>query len=96
MKHGVLTGCLPRHEARFKYTYYSVRFFSGKIKIIVKSEGYEDRKKGRKLYGRCRARIIVNKKDYSPHRRGLNFVVINQFTGEMRTLLAEWKRKCED
>ena len=34
------------------------------------------------MYGRSRAYIKVNGRDYSPHRRGFNVVVVNYKTGE--------------
>ena len=43
----------------------------------VESQGYVDRKRGRTLYGRSRAIIKVNGRDYSPHRRGFCVVVLS-------------------
>ena len=56
--------------------------FTGRIYLSVKSQGFVDKKRGRTLYGRSRAYIRVNGKDYSRHRRGFNVVVINYKSGE--------------
>ena len=48
----------------------------------VESQGYVDKKRGRTLYGRSRAYIRVNGRDYSLHRRGFNVVVISRRTGK--------------
>ena len=48
----------------------------------VESQGFVDKKRGRTLYGRSRAYIRVNGRDYSLHRRGFDVVVINRRTGK--------------
>ena len=56
-------------------------FFSGTMSVTVRSEGYEDRRYGRMLGGRCKAYIKVNGRDYSRKRRGFDIVVVNRITG---------------
>ena len=56
---------------------------SGFVYVVARSEGFEDRKKGRMLAGRARAYIKVNGKEKSLGRRGFNVVVIERKTGEM-------------
>lgn len=48
----------------------------------MESQGFVDKKRGRTLYGRSRAYIRVNGRDYSLHRRGFDVVVLNGRTGE--------------
>ena len=48
----------------------------------VESQGFVDKKRGRTLYGRSRAIIKVNRRDYSLHRRGINVVVLDGRTGK--------------
>ena len=48
----------------------------------VESQGFVDKKRGRTLYGRSRAIITVNGRDYSTHRRGFNVVVLNGRSGK--------------
>lgn len=50
--------------------------------MSVESQGYVDKKGGRTLYGRSRAYIRVNGRDYSLHRRGFNVVVFDGRTGK--------------
>ena len=57
-------------------------YFIGRLSFSVESQGFVDKKRGRTLYGRSRAYIKVNGRDYSPHRRGFNVVVVNYKTGE--------------
>lgn len=67
-------------------TVYTTNFMiclsSGFVYVTVRSEGFEDRKKGRMLAGRARAYIKVNGKERSLRRRGFNVVVINGKTGQ--------------
>ena len=56
--------------------------FTGYVRVRVESQGYVDKKSGRTLYGRSRAYIRVNGRDYSLHRRGFNLVVLNGRTGK--------------
>ena len=56
--------------------------FAGYLRIKVESQGFIDKKFGRTLYGRSRAYIRVNGRDYSLHRRGFNVIVINRRTGK--------------
>ena len=55
------------------------------IYITVNSQGFDDRKFGRKggpiLGPACRAIIKVNGKDFSRHKRGVNVVSVNPKTG---------------
>lgn len=62
-------------------------FFSGTMSVTVRSEGYEDRRYGRMLGGRCKAYIKVNGREYSPKRRGFNVVTVNLRTGTTTPLL---------
>ncbi|PFX31519.1 hypothetical protein AWC38_SpisGene3581 [Stylophora pistillata] len=55
----------------------------GRIYLSVESQGFVDKKRGRTLYGRSRAYIRVNGKDYSRHRRGFNVVVLNYKSGRI-------------
>ena len=48
----------------------------------LESQGFVDKKRGRTLLGRSRAYIRVNGRDYSPHRRGFNVVLVNRRTGK--------------
>ena len=57
-------------------------WFSGYLRLSVESQGFVDKKHGRTLYGRSRAYIRVNGRDYSLHRRGFNIIVINRWTGK--------------
>ncbi|CAH3104487.1 unnamed protein product [Pocillopora meandrina] len=55
----------------------------GRLSFSVESQGFVDKKRGRTLYGRSRAYIRVNGRDYSLHRRGFNVVVVNYKTGRI-------------
>ena len=56
--------------------------FLGYVRVSVEGQGFVDKKRGRTLYGRSRAIIKVNGRDYSPHRRGFDVVVLNRRTGK--------------
>ena len=51
--------------------------------LTVRSEGFEDRKNRKMLAGRARAYIKVNRREYSPRRRGFNVVTVNRKTGKI-------------
>ena len=55
--------------------------------MYVRSEGCDDKVRGRRVRGCGRARFKVNGRDYSPPRgsrgRGFNILVINGMTGEL-------------
>ena len=53
----------------------------------MESQGFVDKKRGRTLYGRSRAYIRVNGRDYSLHKRGFNVIVISRRTGKDLKLL---------
>ncbi|CAH3104485.1 unnamed protein product, partial [Pocillopora meandrina] len=53
------------------------------IRVRLESQGFVDKKRGRTLLGRSRAYIRVNGRDYSPHRRGFNVVLVNRRTGRV-------------
>ena len=55
----------------------NVSRFPGSLRVKVESQGYVDKKNGRTLYGRSRAYIRVNGRDYSLHRRGFDVVVLS-------------------
>ena len=48
--------------------------FAGYLRIKVESQGFLDKKRGRILYGRSRAYIRVNGRDYSQHKRAVKQV----------------------
>ena len=68
-------------------TDFMILFSPGFIYLTVRSEGFEDRKYGRgrgpMLAGKARAYIKVNRREYSPRRRGINVVVIKRTTGKI-------------
>ena len=68
-----------------KITQFILRFnylLVGFIKVRLESQGFVDKVRGRKLYGRSRAYIRVNGRDYSLHRRGFNVVLVSRRTGK--------------
>lgn len=56
------------------------------IYVTVNSQGFDDRKFGRKggpkLGGAARAIIKINGKDFARHKRGVNVVSVNPKTGK--------------
>ena len=67
---------ITRFILRFNY------FLVGFIRVRLESQGFVDKVRGRKLYGRSRAYIRVNGRDYSLHRRGFNVVLVSRRTGK--------------
>ena len=68
-----------------KITQFILRFnysLVGFIKVRLESQGFVDKVRGRTLYGRSRAYIRVNGRDYSLHRRGFNVVLVSRRTGK--------------
>ena len=57
---------------------HKLSYSGDRKRILIRSEGCRD--KGR-ASGCGRAYIKISGKDYSPHRRGYNFVVINAVKG---------------
>ena len=59
-----------------------------RLRVYVRSEGCDDKVRGRRVSGCGRARFRVNGRDYSPSRgsrgRGFNIIVIDGMTGKHR------------
>ena len=70
----ILNGAKPECNNNFKFAEY--------LRVKLESQGFVDKKRGRTLYGRSRAYIRVNGRDYSLHKRGFNVIVINRLTGK--------------
>ena len=67
---------ITRFILRFNY------LLVGFSRVRLESQGFVDKVRGRKLYGRSRAYIRVNGRDYSLHRRGFNVVLVSRRTGK--------------
>ena len=61
-------------------------YVAKRLRVYVRSEGCDDKVRGRRVPGCGRARFKVNGRDYSPPRghrgRGFNVLVINGMTGK--------------